>query len=60
MKVLKKQKLLELFEEVLERFESAEAYCIQDFQVGEDEYSHKDLKNDIKEYKRMFLALLEG
>lgn len=51
---MNKEKLLDVFNEVLERFESAESYCIQDFQVNDNDYNHTDLENDIKEYKRLF------
>lgn len=51
---MNKGKLLEIFNEVLEKFEDSESYCIQDFQTDDNDYSLKDLKNDIKEYRRSF------
>jgi len=58
--VLEKQKLLELFEEVLGRFKSAEQYVIHDtFCIG-DEYDYEDLEKEIEEYKRKFLEALDN
>lgn len=55
---MNKKELLEIFNELLERFENAESYCIQDFYTSDDDYNHEDLESDIKEYKKRFREAL--
>jgi len=58
--LLKKQKLLEVFEEVLERLESAETYVLDHTWCIGDEYNHDVLKKEIQEYKQEFREALES
>lgn len=52
---MNKNKLTEIFNEVLERLNEAESECIQNYNCGqEDEYDEVNLNKDIQEYKQLF------
>lgn len=58
---MEKDKLLELFNEVLKKLEIAESYTIQDTVYNfEKDYNLEDLENDIREYKRLFEEILNS
>lgn len=56
---MNKNKLTEIFNEVLKRLNEAESECIQNYNCGhEDEYDEDDLNKDIQEYKQLFESTL--
>jgi uncharacterized protein YfkK (UPF0435 family) len=56
--VLNKEKLIEVFEEVLKNWEMAHGSVIQDGDINESDYD--DLENEIQEYRREFLKALNN
>jgi len=57
---VRKQKILEIFEEILERLESAETYVLNHTWCIGDDYDHEDLQTEIEEYKQKFLEALKS
>lgn len=55
---MKKQQLLELFDEVLKNWKSAESFVIQETSINEDDYDYEDLEEDIQELRDKFLKAL--
>lgn len=60
MILLNKQKLLEIFEEVLENWKDAQGYVIHDTICSGDTYDHQALEKDVEEYRRKFLKALNS
>jgi len=58
--LLEKQKLMKLFDEVLENWEIAESYVIQDTYCIGDRYDHESLGIDVNMYKKEFLEALNS
>lgn len=60
MILLDKSKLLKIFEEVLTNWESAQEYVLQDtICVGED-HLYEELIQDIKNYRKQFVEVLNS
>ncbi|MFH7833880.1 hypothetical protein [Bacillus luti] len=55
---MKKQKLIEVFEEVLENWEMSMGCVIQESR--DDDYSYEELEKDVEEYRRKFLEALDA
>jgi hypothetical protein len=58
--LLDKQKILEIFEEVLKNWKDAESYVIQDTISADDNYDHEDLEKDVEEFRKKFLEALNS
>lgn len=61
MSWLNKEKLLEIFEDVLTNWKVAQDYVIQDTHLDCcDGYSHEDLEGEIQEYRNKFIEYLNN
>lgn len=60
MALLEKQKIMKLFEEVLENWEIAESYVIQNTYCIGDNYDHESLGEVVSIYKKEFLEALNS
>jgi hypothetical protein len=54
-----KEKLLEIFEELLKDWERAQSYVIQDTICSDDDYDHDDLEKDSEDYRKRFMEALQ-
>lgn len=57
---MEKQKIMKLFEEVLENWEIAESYVIQNTYCIGDNYDHESLGEVVSIYKKEFLEALNS
>lgn len=56
--LLDKQILLEIFEEVLVNWKTAQGYVIQDTYCFDDDYDHDELEKEVQNYRNKFIEAL--